>query len=119
MNGTLKFGFVVQYVKDMKAAKQFYAELLGLPIEREHPEFIQFDKFALAADKPMDGQAVQEVFWLVNDADEALDMFAGKAEICLPLTQFPFGRVFGIRDAEGLPRYVLELAKNRPSSAVE
>lgn len=118
MNGTLKFGFVVRYVKDMAAAKQFYAEVLGLAVEREHPDFIQFDRFALAADKPMDGQAGQEVFWLAEDADEALHLLSEKAELCFPLTQFPFGRVFGITDPDGLPRYILELSKNRPSRPV-
>lgn len=115
MKGTLKFGFVVRYVKDMAAARRFYAEVLGLSVEREHPDFIQFDRFALAADNPMDGQAGQEVFWLTDDADEALRLLSGKAEVCFPLTQFPFGRVFGVSDPDGLPRYMLELATNRPS----
>ncbi len=116
MIGRPKFGFVVQYVKDMVKARQFYTEVLGLQAEREHPEFVQFEGFALATDRPMDGQAAQEVFWLVDDADEAQALLSGKAEICLPITQLPFGRVLGIKDPDGQRRYMLELSRQRPSS---
>ena len=36
----------------------------------------------------------------------------------MPLRELPFGKVFGIKDPEGEPRYVLELSRNRPSKQV-
>lgn len=114
-----KFGFIVEYVKDIEAAKRFYVEVLGLEVEREHPTFVQFETFAIATDEPMGGEAKQEVYWLVNDADIAFRSLSEKAEICLPLKQVPFGKVFGVRDLDGFPRYILELSKNRPSQAAK
>jgi len=118
MNEKIKFGFVVEYVKDIEAAKQFYVEVLGLKVEREHPTFIQFETFAIATDEPMGGEANQEVYWLVDDAGSVFKALSEKAEICLPLKQVPFGKVFGVRDPDGNPRYILELASNRPSKKV-
>lgn len=114
-----KFGFVVEYVKDIEAAKRFYVEVLGLKVEREHPTFVQFETFAIASDEPMGGEVTQEVFWLVENADKSFRSLSEKTEICLPLTEVPFGNVFGVRDPDGQPRYLLELAKKRPSQAVE
>lgn len=110
-----KFGFIVEYVKNIDASKKFYVEVLGLTVEREHPSFVQFETFAIATDEPMGGEAEQEIYWLVNDADTAFSSLAPKAEVCLPIKQVPFGKVFGVRDLDGRPRYILELAKNRPS----
>ena len=53
MNEKLKFGFIVEYVKDIEIAKKFYVETLGLKVEREHPQYVQFDTFAIATDEPM------------------------------------------------------------------
>lgn len=117
MNGKLTFGFVVEYVQDMERAKRFYRDVLGLAVEREHPEFVQFATFALAADQAMDGkkETRQEVFWLVDDIAAAYARLLEGADVCLPIKQFPFGKVFGLTDPEGLPRYILELAGARPS----
>lgn len=112
------FGFVVEYVKDIEAAKHFYTEVMGLEVEREHPTFIQFETFAIATDEPMGGEATQEVYWLVQDAEKAFRSLSERASVCLPLQQVPFGKVFGVRDPDGFPRYILELSKNRPSQAV-
>ena len=114
-----QFGFVVQYVKDIAAARRFYEEVMGLPVQRSHPTFVQFDKFAIASDEPMAGQGEPELYWLVDDAEAAIAKLSRKAEVSLPLKEQPFGKVFGIRDADGEPRYLLELAKNRPSRAEE
>ena len=114
-----KFGFIVEYVNDIDASKRFYVDVLGLKVEREHPTFDQFETFAIAADEPMGGETEQEIFWLVNDADAAFSSLAPKAEVCLPIKQVPFGKVFGVRDLDGRPRYILELAKNRPSQEVK
>lgn len=114
-----RFGFVVEYVKNIEASRRFYVEVLGLQIEREHPTFVQFETFAIATDEPMGGEVGEEMYWLVNDADTAFNALSSKAEVCLPMKQVPFGKVFGVRDVDGRPRYILELAKNRPSREVK
>jgi catechol 2,3-dioxygenase-like lactoylglutathione lyase family enzyme len=118
MSNIPRFGFVVEYVKDIDAAKHFYVDVMGLRIQRSHPTFVQFETFAIASDAPMGGESEQELFWLVDDAQVAFDALSTKAEISLPLKQVPFGKVFGIRDQEGRPRYLLELSENRPSQRV-
>lgn len=119
MSNKPKFGFIVEYVKDMKTAKHFYTEVLGLEVQREHPTFVQFETFALATDEPMGGEAGQELYWLVDDAESAFSELSQKAEVTLPLKETLFGKVFGIRDPDGQPRYLLELSKNRPSQPAE
>jgi catechol 2,3-dioxygenase-like lactoylglutathione lyase family enzyme len=118
MATNLKFGFVVAYVDDLQAAKRFYTEVLGLAVQREAPEFVQFDRFALASDESMDGKRQLEAYWLVDDAEAAFKELGAKAPISLPLRTLPFGKVFGVKDPAGQPRYVVELAKNRPSRPV-
>jgi catechol 2,3-dioxygenase-like lactoylglutathione lyase family enzyme len=115
MPGSLRFGFVVEYVQDITAARRFYVEVLGLAVEREHPTYVQFDRFAIASDAPMAGGGELELYWLVDDAERALHALPPGTNVSLPLTQRPFGRVFGIRDPDGHPRYLLELAANRRS----
>lgn len=115
MDAKARFGFVVEYVKDMEAARRFYEEAMGLQIQRHHPTFIQFENFAIATDEPLGGESTQELYWLVDDAEAALRERSAKAEVCLPLTTLPFGKVFGIRDPDGHPCYLLELAHERPS----
>jgi len=115
MSSSPKFGFIVEYVKDIEAAKHFYVDVMGLKIQRFHPTYVQFETFAVASDAPMGGETEQELFWLVDDAQAAFNDLSSKAKISLPLQQVPFGKVFGIRDQDGRPRYLLELAKNRPS----
>ncbi len=119
MKNKPKFGFVVEYVKDIAAARNFYVEILGLEVQREHPTFVQFEGFALAADQPMGGEVDQELFWLVDDAASAFNDLSQKTEIILALKEVPFGKVFGIRDLDGRPRYLLEFARNRPSQPVK
>jgi catechol 2,3-dioxygenase-like lactoylglutathione lyase family enzyme len=114
-----RFGFVVEYVKDIEEARRFYEGVLGLRVEREHPTFVQFEHFALASDEPMAGKGEPEVYWLVGNAKRAFDEISRAAEVVLPLQQKPFGQVFGVRDPDGQPRYLLELAANRPSRPAE
>ena len=113
-----RFGFVVEYVTDMEAARRFYVDVLGLEMERYHPRFIQFDNFAIASDESMTGTRDSELYWLVDDAEAAFRELSQKGEVSLPLKQMPFGQVFGIKDPAGRPRYLLELAKDRPSQPV-
>jgi catechol 2,3-dioxygenase-like lactoylglutathione lyase family enzyme len=117
MSNTPRFGFIVEYVKDIEAAKRFYVDVMGLQIQRFHPTFVQFETFAIASDAPMGGEAEQELYWLVDDAQTAFNDLSSKAEISLSLQQVPFGKVFGIRDQDGRPRYILELARDRPSQS--
>ena len=115
MDNQPKFGFVLEYVTDIEAAKRFYVETLGLEVERTSPVFVQFDHFAIASDESMSGNRDPEVYWLVDDAEAAFSDFSQKADILLPLKQMPFGKVFGIKDPAGQPLYLVEFAKNRPS----
>lgn len=113
-----RFGFVLEYVTDIEAARRFYVDVLGLEMERYHPTFIQFGPFAIASDESMTGSRDPELYWLVDDAEAAFHDLSQKAEVSLPLKQMPFGKVFGIKEPGGRPRYVLELARDRPSRPV-
>jgi len=120
MSSKSQFGFALEYVSDIETVKRFYVDLLGLAVEREHPTFVQFSgNFAIASDESMTGSRETELYWLVDDAEAAYNKLSGKAEVSLPLRQMPFGKVFGLRDPEGQPRYLVELARNRPSQPVE
>lgn len=114
-----QFGFVVQYTKNIEEAKRFYVEVLGLEVQRSHPVWAQFDGFALAGDQSLTGTGEQEVYWLVDDAEAAYAEVEGRAEIYRPLERMIFGKVFGIKDPEGRPRFIVELAKDRPSQPVK
>jgi catechol 2,3-dioxygenase-like lactoylglutathione lyase family enzyme len=113
-----QFGFAVQYVTGIEAARRFYVDVLGLEVQRQAPDFIQFKNFAIAGDAPLGGNGGPELFWLVDDAEAAFQEMSKKAEVSLPLKQEPFGKVFGIKDPSGHSCYVLELARNRPSKPV-
>ncbi len=118
MSNPPRFGFALEYVSDIQAAQRFYVEVLGLKVERYHPAYVQFEHFAIANDESMTGTREQELYWLVDDAAAAYKEMASKAEVSMELKQMPFGTVFGIKDADGHPRFVLELARERPSQAV-
>ncbi len=118
MNQQPKFGFYLEYVTDIEAAKDFYVNVMGLKMERYHPTYIQFEHFAIANDSSMSGTREPELYWLVEDADEALKELSAKAEVIMPLKQMPFGRVFAVKDTAGRPQYLLEFARERPSQAV-
>lgn len=110
-----RVGFVVEYVADIEEAKRFYVDVLGLKMERYHPTFIQFGTFAIANDQSMSGSRDPELYWLVDDAEEAFRELSQKAEVVAPLHRMPFGRVFSVKEPGGRPRYLLELARDRPS----
>ena len=119
MSNKTEFGFVVEYVTDIEAAKRFYVEVLGLKVERNSPVFVQFDHFAIASDASMSGNRNSEVYWLVDDVEAAFKDVSRKAEVIMPLKQLPFGKTFGIKDPAGQPIYLLEFAQNRPSQLVK
>lgn len=118
MSSKPRFGFVVDYVTDMEAARRFYVDIMGLEVEREHPTFVQFEGFAIASDQPLGGKPEAELYWLVDDVEAAYRDLSRKAEVSLPLREMPFGKVFGVRDADGRPRYLVEPAAHRPSRPV-
>ncbi len=118
-----RFGFVLEYVSDIEAAKRFYIDLLGLEVEREHPTFVQFRdaagaNFAIATGEAL-GDGEPEVCWLVDDAEAAYSELSQKADVSLPLTQMPFGKVFAVKDPAGQPQYLVEFAQDRPSRRVQ
>ena len=110
-----RFGFVVEYVEDIEVAKRFYVDVMGLEVERYHPTYVQFGTFAIANDASMTGSRDPELYWLVDDAEEAFRELSKKAEVVAPLKQMPFGKVFSVKEPGGRPRYLLELARERPS----
>ncbi len=112
------FGFVIQYVRDVEASRRFYEDVVGLKAEREAPTFVQFGQFAIAADEAMGDGREDDLYWLVDDATAAEAELRTKAVVRVPLKQMPFGKVFGVADPNGRTRYLLELAKDRPSRPV-
>lgn len=113
------FGFVVEYVEDIEAAKDFYTGVMGLEMQRYHPTYVQFEHFAIASDKPIGRSGEPEMYWLVEDAEAAYRELSKKAKVSVPLAQKPFGKVFAIDDLSGKPRFLLELSTNRPSREVK
>jgi predicted enzyme related to lactoylglutathione lyase len=118
MSTAPQFGFALEYVTDVEASKRFYEEVLGLQVQRYHPTYVQFEHFAIASDESMSDTNEPELYWLVDDAEAAFEELSEKAEVSMPVTQQPFGKVFGINDPSGRPRYILEFARERPSQAV-
>jgi catechol 2,3-dioxygenase-like lactoylglutathione lyase family enzyme len=118
MQQDVQFGFIVAYVDDIQAAKRFYVDVLGFKVEREAPNFVQFDHFAIASDESMDGRRQLEPYWLVADAEAAFKELRGKAQIHMDLQTKPFGKVFAVSDPTGQARYFVELARTRPSVQV-
>ena len=118
MNEKPEFGFYLEYVTDIEAARRFYIDVMGLEEERYHPTYVQFNHFAIASDESMSGAREPELYWLVEDAQAAFNELSQKAEIAMPLKQMPFGTVFALKDPSGRPRYLLEFARDRPSRAV-
>ena len=115
MEPKLKFGFAVEYVSDVDEAKHFYADVLGLKVERTSPEFIQFDGFAIAGDAPVVAGHERELYWITDDAERAYAELSRQAQVTLPLKEMPFGKIFGVQGPAGHPCYVVQFARERPS----
>jgi catechol 2,3-dioxygenase-like lactoylglutathione lyase family enzyme len=113
-----RFGFALEYVRDIEAATRFYVDVLGLEVERTHPTFVQFKNFAIASDEAMSESRETELYWLVDDAEAAFSELSQQAEVSMPLKQLPFGTVFAVNDPDGRPCYLLQFAQQRPSQAV-
>lgn len=120
---TPRFGFVLEYVPDVNAAKSFYTDILGLQVSRESPEFVQFADangagWAIASDASLSGEAKTETYWLVEDIAALEQALSGRVTITHPLEERPFGQVLGIADPAGETQYLVEFAKERPSKEV-
>lgn len=120
---TPRFGFILEYVPDVAAAKSFYTDVLGLKVRRESPEFVQFADangvgWAIASDASLSGEGRPETYWVVADIAALEQALAGKAAITHPLEARPFGRVLGIADPAGETQYLVEFAQERPSREV-
>ena len=118
MSNQPQFGFAIEYVNDIEEATRFYVDVMGLQVERTFPTFVQFDHFAIASDEPLGGVEETELYWLVGDAEAAFAGMSRQAKVTLPLTNQPYGKVFGVTGPGGRPCFVLELALERPSQSV-
>ena len=117
------FAFALEYVSDIETVKRFYVDVLGLEVDREAPNFVQFKDqagayFAIASDEAMGDRNAMELYWLVDDIEAVQREIAGKAAISVPLREMPFGKVFGVTDPAGRTRFLLEWAQQRPSRQV-
>ena len=118
-----RFAFALEYTRDVPATKRFFTDVLGLELDRDHPTFVQFKDaggaaYAVASDEPMDKGDAPELWWTVDNAEQALAEMSGKAEVAMPLRDMPFGRCFGVKDPTGQVHYLLEFAQQRPSQQV-
>ena len=123
MANSARFGFPLEYTTDIQATKRFFTDVLGLELDRDHPTFVQFKDaggaaYAIASDQPMDRGDVPELWWTVDNAEQALAEMSRKAEVAMTLREMPFGKCFGIKDPTGQVHYVLEFAQQRPSQQV-
>ena len=117
MSVNLKFGFAVANVKDIAQAKRFHTEVLGLKVQREAPNYIQFESFAIASDNP-EATSPIELYWLVDDADAAHRELTARGATCSAVDNKPFGKVFTTKDPDGGERFILQLSASRPSKTV-
>ncbi len=124
-NTKARFGFALEYVSDIEAAKRFFVDVLGLELERDHPTFAQFKAgddahYAIATDERMDAEqkGQPELWWVVEDAAAAFEAMSRQATVSMPPRRMPFGTCFGIQDPAGQVHYLLEFAPQRPSQQV-
>lgn len=109
--------FVLVHVRDIARARAYYTEKLGLTVEAESPDFVQFAQpggqgatFALSLDAEAKPSKDPELWWYVEDADAAhAELVSKGVEIASPLEDKPFGRTFAIKDSEGNTVYLLKL----------
>ena|SRR5579871_6799719 len=118
------FAFALEYTSDIQATKRFCVDVLGLQIDREAPDFVQFKtgngaNYAIASDARMDDKATgPELWWLVDDAETSFKVLSAQARTTTELRQMPFGKCFGVQDPGGQVHYLLQFAPQRPSQPV-
>ncbi|MDQ6644308.1 MAG: VOC family protein [Chloroflexota bacterium] len=115
----LGLNFVMLHVPDVEKARAFYIEKLGLVIEDEQPDFVQFKQphgngATFALDKGEDAATLQgaELWWFVDDADATCsELVARNVEIVSKPHDEPFGRAFAIKDPAGHTIHMLQLSQ--------
>ena len=123
MGTNARFGFALEYTKDVAQTKRFFTDVLGLQVDRDHPTFVQFkdangSAYAIASDEPMATADEPELWWTVDNAESACAEMSKRAELVMPLRDMPFGKCFGLKDPSGQVHYLLEFAPQRPSQQV-
>lgn len=113
----LGLNFVLLHVPDVEKARAFYAKKLGLVVEGEQPDFVQFKQpngngatFALSKDEDAATLQGAELWWFVDDADTTCSELIGRdVEIVSEPHDEPFGRAFAIKDPAGHTIHMLQL----------
>jgi predicted enzyme related to lactoylglutathione lyase len=108
--------FVMYHVPNLKEARDFYVEKLGLTVAVEQPGFIQLEQpggsgatFALGEAADATPMQNAELWWFVADVDATHAALVAKGvEIASPLTDMPFGRTLAIKDPAGNTLYLLQ-----------
>ena len=118
MNTTPTFGFVLEFVTNIEESRRFYADVLGLGVRREHPDFVQFDNFAITTGAFFGRQEPPALYWLVDNAAAAYGDVCARTRPSIPLTPMPFGHLFAVDDPDGMRRFVLQLTGERRGNAV-
>ncbi|GAC1427550.1 MAG: hypothetical protein PVS3B3_31590 [Ktedonobacteraceae bacterium] len=115
---TTGLNFVMIHVADVHAAKDFFTEKLGLEVETQVPDFVQFKQpggsgASLAIGKGDTTPDIgTELWWYVENAEQALATLQQRgATVKEPLTDMPFGRTFSIQGPGGYVFYLLQLAQ--------
>lgn len=105
-----KLGMVILHVKDLKQARTFYADTLGLPVvpEASDDNFIVLQPAGEAqigvtiAPSTANGPGSTEVAMEVNDVDHIYREWKTRGVTLLTEpADFPFGRAFDAQDPEG------------------
>ncbi|GAC1647799.1 MAG: hypothetical protein NVS4B12_15760 [Ktedonobacteraceae bacterium] len=115
---TTGLNFVMLHVSDVAEATTFFTQKLGLEIEVQQSDFVQFKQpqgngaaLALARGEANPDPGT-ELWWYVNNAEQALATLQQRgATIKEQLTDMPFGRTFSIQGPEGYVLYLLQLAQ--------
>jgi catechol 2,3-dioxygenase-like lactoylglutathione lyase family enzyme len=123
MTTPVRWGFALEYVTDVQQAKRFFTDVLGLQVDRDHPTFVQFKDqngaaYAIASDEPMAPPIGPELWWVVDNAEQAYHEMSKGTEVTAPLQQKPFGTCFGLKAPSGQVHYVLQFPEQRPSQQV-
>lgn len=115
---TTGLNFVMIHVANVNEATTFFTEKLGLEVEVQQSDFVQFKQpggngAALAIGKgESNPDAGTELWWYVENAENALaTLQQSGVTVKEPLTNMPFGRTFSIQGPGGYVLYLLQLAQ--------
>ncbi|GAC1394354.1 MAG: hypothetical protein NVS4B11_11090 [Ktedonobacteraceae bacterium] len=115
---TTGLNFVMLHVSNVTEAATFFTEKLGLEVELQQPDFVQFKQpggngATLALGKgESTPDAGTELWWYVENAEKALATLQQKGvTVKEPLTNMPFGRTFSIQGPGGYVLYLLQLTQ--------